>query len=103
MALSKPIDARGACFTYWRVARIDTTVNAQVYIELTGYLSQDARQSEKTALVAGDFQESPITGAAFYRAPYADGMTAEEAYEFVKQQPEFSGAADVWDEGQEGA
>lgn len=103
MALSKEIDfGDGVPLAYHRVATVTADVNRSTSVWVVSYPSQAKRKEEKAALAEGDGMNVYMASHC-YELPWTDGMTASEAYAELKQQPEFEGAADVWDEGQVGA
>lgn len=105
MAISKNLtDEDGVELTYHRVVRIDSVVNSGALVEVASYLgraSREAQLAHKEDPSSGDGR--PYISTSFVELPYEDGMTASDAYAALKGLPEFSGASDVWEEGQIGA
>lgn len=106
MAIAKSVtEPNGITVTYHRVVRIDSMVNVSVLVEVASYLSRGAREAQ----LAYEAEESPTQDGTnqqyvvttFHQLPYRDGMTASDAYDALKGLPEFSGASDVWEEGQQ--
>ena len=105
MAIAKSVtETNGITLTYHRVVRIDTMVNSSTLVEVGSYLDRDARERQIESEEAqsrgepGAGQQYVVT--TFHQLPYSDGMTAADAYLALKSLPEFSGAEDVWEEGQ---
>lgn len=108
MALAKSVaETNGIVLTYHRVVRIDVMVNEAVLVEVGSYLDRDARErqmaSDESQASGGPSLGQQYVVTTFHQLPYQDGMTASDAYDALKGLPEFSGASDVWEEGQIGA
>lgn len=102
MALNKRIAlGNGVAVNYHRVAEVRTITNASVEITVISYTSKAKRAEEQAALAA----EEPMNvymEAAYYEAPYDQHMSVDGAYAWLKaNRPEFEGAGDVLEEGQE--
>lgn len=92
----------GVSVEYHRVVRVDGMTNVGTTIEVASYTSAEKRAEEKAALSAGDPMDV-YTETSFHSAPWSDsGMSCAEAYEWLKRQPDFEGASDVMEDGQEG-
>lgn len=111
MAIEKEVAGEnGITTSYHRVVRIDTMVNGIVLIETASYVNEQSRLKQKQddelqAQSATAYSEvtPQYTVTGFYQMPYQDGVTASEAYAWLKANvPEFEGATDVWEEGQQG-
>lgn len=94
MALMKEIEqANGIVLSYHRIASVSSQVNEGTSIVVVSYISQQKRDDERSSLEAGEpmdvFMESKI-----YQTDYRDGMTAEEAYNYIKTVPDFEGSSD---------
>ena len=105
MAISKSLtDEDGIELTYHRVVRIDSVVTSGALIEVASYLGRASREAQ---LAHKEDPESgngrPYISTSFVELPYADGMTASDAYAALKEMPRYEGASDVWEEGQIGA
>lgn len=90
MALLKAIrQDNGVTTNYHRVLFIHKTTNCQNSIAVLSYVDKQAREDEQN----GDFK--PYRMSKTYETTYDDGMTTEQAYNYLKTQPEFEGAEDV--------
>lgn len=98
MALLKQIkQANGVEVNYHRIAMVKIETNQITTILVYSYLNEDGRQYEK------DYAECKIEGEPmwpYYTAEYKtfdydENMSIKNAYEWLKQQPEFEGAEDV--------
>lgn len=107
MALSKTVvGTDGIPMSYHRVVRIDSTVNGIVLVEVASYLDESARETQKSDIAAQSAGERMTRQlyirTTFYQLPTSDGMTASDVYTWIKANvPEFEGAEDVWEEGQQ--
>lgn len=94
MALSKNIEKpNGVVLSYHRVANISSQVNQNTTIVVVSYISQAKRNDEVAALEAGEAMDV-FMESSFYQTDYSDGMTAQEAYNYVKTVPDFEGSSD---------
>lgn len=98
MALKKTIiKPNGLPLDYHRIAMVKIDTNQQTTILLHSYLNEEARQYEK------DYAEGKIKGipifpyvdAEYISFEYSETMNIGNAYEWLKQRPEFEGAEDV--------
>lgn len=98
MAISKEIELdNGVVVRYHRVTAVYCTTNVQNDIFVTSYTSESKRESERDG---GD----AYMHSSCYVLPYQQGMSVEDAYAWLKENvPEFEGATDVWEEGQQEA
>lgn len=103
MALSKTVQlGNGVEVVYHRVVRVDCITNVARVIEVASYTSAAKRAEEKAKTAAGEPMDVYME-TRFYEAPPSDaGMSCAEAYEWLKRQPDFEGASDVIEDGQEG-
>lgn len=91
MALKKEIrQSDGVTTNYHRILFLTTTTNRQNSIAVLSYVDEEARDSEKGAILSQPYQKS-IT----YETAYSPSMTIETAYEYLKTLPEFEGAVDI--------
>jgi hypothetical protein len=97
MALKKSIiKPNGIVVDYHRIAMVKIDTNQQTTILLHSYLSEGGRNYEK-AYAAGEIQGEPTFPYVFdeyISFPYDENMSIKNAYEWLKQQPEFEGAED---------
>lgn len=98
MALKKTIiKPNGLPLDYHRIAMVKIDTNQQTTILVHSYLNEEARQYEK------DYAEGKIEGtpmfpyvdAEYMNFSYSETMNIGNAYEWLKQRPEFEGAVDV--------
>lgn len=99
MALTKRItQVNGISYYYHRVVGISSYVNTQNVIEVRQYTSKAKRQEENDWYASED-PERPalniVTNGVYYDVPYQDGMTLEQAYEYLMSLPEYEGATDA--------
>lgn len=109
MALEKVLEGRfGLDFTYHRINTIISHINQQVLVEISSYLNAEQRQVEKDAIADG--QETGVAvpmdvmiKTQILSYPYNDDpITTPDIYRWLKEQPEFAGAEDIFeDESQE--
>lgn len=102
MALSKRIVlGNGVAVSYHRVAGVNCITNVQNVIEVVSYTGKAKRAEERAALAAGEPMDVYME-AAYYEAPYEQGMSVGGAYAWLKANvPGLEGAADVLEDGQE--
>lgn len=110
MAIKKEVILNnGIKVLYHRVVSVMHVTNSHNSIELCSYLSQDARESQKTfyerQLAAkgersstAEAEEPPFTYTFHINAPYDQTMTIIDAYEYIKTLNPFIGAEDVLEE-----
>ena len=98
MALSKEImKSNGITLSYHRVAMVKIDTNQQNTILIHSYLNEGARNYEK-AYARGEIvgePSFPYVVAEYLNTEYDGGMTISNAYDWLKQQPEYEGAVDV--------
>lgn len=102
MALSKRIElGNGVTVCYHRVAEVRIVTNVSAEITVISYTSMAKRAEEQAALAAEEPMDVYME-AAYYEAPYEQGMSVDGAYAWLKANvPGFAGASDVLEEGQE--
>lgn len=97
MALKKSITKpNGIVVDYHRIAMVKIDTNQQTTILLHSYLSEVGRNYEKS-YEAGEIQGEPTfpyVDAEYISFPYDENMSIKNAYEWLKQQPDFEGAED---------
>lgn len=99
MALSKEITATDGVVTrYHRIVTLTTYTNVADLIEVCSYIDEAKRDEERAALAANEPMDVYMRTSR-YVAPYDEGMTISSAYEWLKKQKEFEGAADVPEDG----
>lgn len=98
MALKKKIrKPNGLELEYHRIAMVKIDTNQQTTILLHSYLNEEARNHEK-AFDAGEVKDEttlPYIDWQYIPFEYDENMNITNAYEWLKQQPEFIGAIDV--------
>lgn len=75
---------------YWRITSLTIIVNKKTTIELSGYLSQEKRDSEQEA-------EDTYKITRFIELDYDPNMSVTKAYSILKTLPEYEEANDVID------
>lgn len=91
MALYKSIRQEdGVATRYHRILFLQTTTNQQNSIAVLSYVDEEARDGEKTNVIA-----QPYSRSVTYEVPYDETMTIEKAYEYLKSLPDFEGAVDA--------
>lgn len=84
--------ANGVEVDYHRVASIAHTVNASTAIRVHSYTSKRKRDELKLDELADVY-----VAHRTFALPYDDSLTVVGAYEWLKEQPEFEGAEDVFE------
>ena len=91
MALYKEIrQDDGVATSYHRILFITKTVNRQNSIAVLSYVDDVARSDEQSSVLS-----QPYTKSITYETDYADDMTVENAYQYLKTLPRFEGAEDI--------
>jgi hypothetical protein len=97
MALYKHIVlSSGVEVVYHRVVSLNQITNVETVIEIAGYTSREKRQEEQHGFETG-YQE-PIDvfiDTRYISAPYSSVTTVDEAYEYLKTLPQYTGAEDI--------
>lgn len=98
MALAKKIKSQNSVeLGYHRIAMISTEANQQVTILVRSYIDESGREYEK-AYEHGEIQGEPsfqYNEGNYLSFDYDENMNVKNAYEWLKQRPEFEGAEDV--------
>lgn len=102
MALKKSITfANGVTCDYHRIALISVDVNEQITILVRSYINEEGRDYERE-YAAGKITNPifPYTQAEYKHTDYIGsdilkGDIVESAYNWLKTQPEYTGAEDV--------
>lgn len=95
MALSKRITLPSGIQTnYHRVVAVTHITNVQTSIEVASYTGRGKREDEQAALAANEPMDVFIE-TSIHVLPYGEVATVEDAYAWLKEQPEFEGATDV--------
>lgn len=98
MALNKSIKKpNGIELNYHRIAMVKIDTNQQTTILIHSYLNEADRDYEKR-YAAGEIKGEPVfpyVYAEYREFDYDETMGVANAYEWLKQQPEFKGSADV--------
>ena len=110
MAIKKDLVLNnGITVSYHRVVSVMCVTNSHNSIEVCSYLTQEARESQKTyyrrqLAAKGERsstaveEEPPFTYTLHITAPYDQTMTVIDAYEHLKTLNPFLGAEDVLEE-----
>ena len=94
MALSKQIESgNGVVTNYHRVVSVNTITNIQNIIEVASYTSESKREEEVSAIANGEDMIVYIH-TCFFNVESDQNMTIADAYEWLKNRPEFEGAED---------
>lgn len=108
MGLKKHVTlSNGVQLNYHRIAVMTQHVNVATILEVQGYTSKAKRLEEKAALAANQEAGEVVVECnvyvegTFYNIPYDADMTIPGAYGYLKTLPEFEGAEDVIEEGDE--
>lgn len=89
MALLKPIrQDNGITLNYHRIQFIQSTINSHTSIAILSYVDEESREMEGT-------ETPPYKEATTYETDYKENMTIEEAYDYIKNLPEYEGSEDV--------
>jgi hypothetical protein len=89
MALKKDITLEnGVTTSYHRILFIQSVINSNTSIAVLSYVSQESREAE-------DSETPPYKVSATYSSEYIENMTIEDAYNYLKNLPEFEGAEDI--------
>lgn len=98
MALKKRIvKPNGLPLDYHRIGMVKIDTNEQITILLHSYLSEEGREYEK-AYARGEIKGEPtfpFVESQYIPFEYDETMNIKNAYELLKQQPEFEGAEDI--------
>ncbi len=98
MALKKVVTKpNGLSLEYHRIGMVKIDTNEQITILLHSYLNEEGRNYEK-AYARGEIEGEPIfpfVDSQYIPFDYDENMNIKNAYEWLKQQPEFEGAEDV--------
>ena len=90
MGLYKKIQQEdGVKTSYHRILFIKKTINKQNQIAVLSYIDKEARGFEK------DNGRTPYCNITTYEVKYNDGMTVQEAYEYLKTLEPFFGAKNI--------
>lgn len=100
MALKKRIELNnGVVVEYHRITSLRIFTNIQNTAVVASYVSQNKREEERDAIK--NFEPMNVyIDTKYYNFPYNQKMSIEDAYNALKQLPEFEGATDVFEEGQ---
>lgn len=90
MALYKAIkQGDGVVTNYHRILYIMQTLNRQNSIAVLSYVDSESRANDNGS------ELTPYQSATTYEFPYVPDLTAEAAYNLIKNLPLFEGAEDV--------
>lgn len=98
MALKKKIKhANGVELNYHRIALLSIDTNSQTTMLIRSYIDEEGRNYEKryaNGEIAGE-PSFPYTVSEYRSFDYDEKMNIENAYELLKQQPDFKDAEDI--------
>lgn len=105
MAIKKQVTADNGIVTeYHRISMIKSDTNEQCTILVHSYLNEKGRQYEKdyaAGLIEGE-PTFPYVDGRYITTNYSSAMTISRAYQWLKDNlPEFKGAEDVFENGEE--
>lgn len=101
MALNKKIELdSGVVVNYHRVVSVNKITNIQNIIEVASYTSEAKRDEEREAVATGNTFNVFIE-TTYLNAPYNQSMNIRNAYDYLKTLPEFEGAEDVVEAGED--
>lgn len=99
MAISKNITLpNGVTLSYYRITSLTTLVNRQCTIEITGYISKEAREEEQAAIANPEIGCDVYLHTDFITVDYDPEMSVNKAYGLLKGMEEFAGSEDVWED-----
>lgn len=100
MALKKRIElSNGIVVEYHRITSLRIFTNIQNTVVVASYVSQNKREEERDAIK--NFKPMDVyIDTKYYNFSYDQTMSIEDAYNALKQLPDFEGATDVLEEGQ---
>ena len=88
MGLSRRYQApNGVTLNYHRISQVHHLVNKWTRLCVNSYTSQAKRKEEES--------QDVYTSVAWFEMEYTDGLTMEQAYEWLKTQPPFDEAKDA--------
>lgn len=85
----------GVAVSYHRVVSVGCVTNVQNAVEVASYPSRAWREREMAG--GGSYVHT-----SWHVLPYRQGMSVDDAYEYLKGLPEYEGAADVLEPRAEG-
>jgi hypothetical protein len=89
-------DTQGVALTYHRINGIFNFTNVLTRIEVASYISQDTRETERANIESNYEEVTPVyLSTTYYETEYNDGITIEQAYEYLKTLEEYKEAEDV--------
>lgn len=104
MALKKKIrKPNGIELEYHRISMVKIDTNQQVTLLVESYINEEGRNYEKR-YAAGEIKGEPsfpYIDAEYIPLPYNQSMNIRNAYEYLKTLPEFEGAEDVVEDGED--
>lgn len=96
MALYKPMELpNGIVLNYHRITDLFIFTNQYIDIHISSYVSQQKREEERKATEENSPMDVYIEGYCVQTDYREDGMSIEQAYEYLKTLPEFEGSEDV--------
>jgi hypothetical protein len=98
MALKKAVTKpNGLLLEYHRIGMVKIDTNEQITILLHSYLNEEGRNYEK-AYARGEIEGEPVfpfVDSQYISFEYDEQMNIKNAYDWLKQQPDFKDAEDV--------
>lgn len=98
MAIKKVVTKpNGLSLEYHRIGMVKIDTNEQTTILLHSYLNEEGRNYEK-AYARGEIEGEPVfpfVDSQYISFDYDEQMNIENAYIWLKQQPDFQDAEDV--------
>lgn len=100
MAISKNLTSdNGVPVLYHRVVAYHVVVNSAIVVEIGSYVDQNARLSEKSALLTTEEEEADrirvLVEGSIEQLPYSESITIEGIYNAIKDLDKYNGAIDV--------
>lgn len=94
IVVTKP---NGLALEYHRIGMVKIDTNEQITILLHSYLNEEGRNYEK-AYARGEIEGEPVfpfVDSQYISFDYDEQMNIKNAYDWLKQQPDFKDAEDV--------
>lgn len=101
MALKKKIQKpNGLTLEYHRIAMVKIDTNLQCTMLVYSYLDESSRLKEKEVLKVGIDKGEPLpyVESEYMSLEYDENMSIKNAYEWLKKQPAFADAVDVFED-----
>lgn len=98
MALKKKIQRpNGLILEYHRISMVKIDTNLQCTLLVESYLNEDSRLKEKEILKVGIDKGGPLpyVESEYISLDYDENMSIRNAYEWLKNQPNFVNSEDI--------